>query len=329
MPRPTPGGILPAGAIRYCSPMTNHSHWPARIVALGECMLELSSEGPLWRLGAAGDSFNTALYLARSGAQVRYFTALGADPFSQDMLHDWQAENIDCSLVLRDSRRLPGLYAIRTDAHGERSFFYWRSQSAARALFELQGVEAALEAAAHCDLLYLTGITLSLFDAAGRARLCELARKVRTLGGRVAFDPNFRPQGWPDVTAAREAMNTIASLSDILLTTDSDERALWGFGTASESITHWHGLGAREVIVKQGGQGATASLAGEICTVPVPRAVKVVDTTGAGDSFNAAYLAARLRGATTAEAAAAGHELAGQVIQIRGAILPRAKGSSS
>src|SRR5262245_45929019 len=303
--------------------MTGAPLRPVRVVAAGECMLELSREGEQWRLGAAGDSFNTALYLARLGAQVRYLTALGTDPFSEQMRADWSAEGIDLSLVLDDPERLPGLYAIRTDAQGERSFYYWRERAAVRRLFELPGIDAALQAAADCDLLYLTGITLSLFDAAGRQRWLELARQVRGRGGCVAFDPNYRPRGWSSAAEAGQALRTIASAIDIVLTTDEDERALWNLDGAEGSFAHWQSLGVAEVGLKRGAQGALVRSGGVVVNVPSPAAVQVVDTTGAGDSFNAAYLMDRLQGAPAAEAARAGHRLAGRVVQTRGAILPR------
>jgi 2-dehydro-3-deoxygluconokinase len=296
-----------------------------RVVAAGECMLELSRQGELWRLGAAGDSFNTALYLRRLGAEVRYLTALGTDPFSEEMLQSWEQEGLDTSLVLRDPSRLPGLYAIRTDEQGERSFHYWRQHAAARQLFRLPGIDTALQAASGCDLLYLTGITLSLFDVVERQRWVDLASEVRSRGGTVAFDPNYRPQGWPSVAEAREAVESIAPHVSILLTTDADERLLTGLRSNADIFAHWRNAGVGEVVVKRGSEGAAAQSATEYVEVPVPEAVRVVDSTGAGDSFNAAYLATRLRGGSVRQAAHAGNVLAGAVVQVPGAILSPAQ----
>jgi 2-dehydro-3-deoxygluconokinase len=294
-----------------------------RVVAAGECMLEMSRCGDLWRLGAAGDSFNTALYLARLGMSVRYFTAVGQDPFSEEMLGSWAQEGLDTSLVLRDPGRLPGLYAIRTDERGERSFFYWRQHSAARQLLQLPGSEAALQAATRCDLLYLTGITLSLFDAAGRRRWLELAAAVRRHGGVVAFDPNYRPQGWSNAAEARAAFEAMALEVSIWLTTNDDERLLFGDDETALVCDRWRGAGVGEVVVKQGAAGAAVQCGAKTIEVPVEVAAPVVDTTGAGDAFNAAYLASRMRGMGIRQAAEAGNLLAGAVVQVPGAILPR------
>lgn len=293
-----------------------------RVVAAGECMLELARQDGLWRLGAAGDSFNTALYLRRLGAEVRYLTALGTDPFSEEMLQAWVLEGLDTSLVLRDPAHLPGLYAIRTDAHGERSFHYWRQHAAARHLFHLPGIDTALQSAASCDLLYLTGITLSLFDAVERKRWTDLAAEVRCRGGTVALDPNYRSQGWGSAAEARQAVESIAPHVGILLTTDLDESQLFGTSGTADILSRWRNAGVGEVVVKRGGDGAIARTAAETVEVAVPEVVRVVDSTGAGDAFNAAYLSVRLRGGSVREAVHAGNILAGAVVQVAGAILP-------
>jgi 2-dehydro-3-deoxygluconokinase len=295
------------------------------VVAAGECMLELSRRGDGWQLGAAGDSFNTALYLRRLGVEVGYLTALGADPFSEEMLRSWRGEGLDTSLVLRDPACLPGLYAIRTDERGERSFHYWRQQSAVRQLFRLPDSDVAVLAATRCDLLYLTGITLSLFDATERGRWLQLAAEVRSHGGTVAFDPNYRPQGWASITEARAAVESIASQLSIVLTTDADEKLLFGTSSHTEVLARWRDLGVAEVVVKRGAQGAAAQWGSESEEVAVPQVVRVVDSTGAGDAFNAAYLATRLGGGDLRQALYAGNVLAGAVVQAPGAILSLAQ----
>ncbi len=173
-----------------------------RVVAAGECMLELARQGELWRLGAAGDSFNTALYLQRLGAKVRYFPALGRDPFSEEMLHSWAREGLDTSLVLRDPERLPGLYAIRTDDQGERSFYYWRQNAAARQLFRQPGIDAMLQAAADCDLLYLTGVDLRGQPLETRKQALRKL-KLPTDRGRMRFGDHLVGDG-PQFVAEAE-----------------------------------------------------------------------------------------------------------------------------
>jgi len=292
------------------------------IVCFGECMLELSGgvSAPA-RLGFGGDTFNTAVYLARLGLTPSYLTAVGCDPYSEAMLAFWRSEGLATELALRCPDRLPGLYAVHVSTAGERRFYYWRRDSAARALFAAPGCDAALRTAGTADLLYLSGITLSLYTREERARLCDLAASVRRRGGEVAFDPNYRPAGWPTAEEARAALREFAPHVSVALPTLEDEQALWG-GDAAAAVARWRGSGAREIVVKQGPLGALAATPEFEGQVPVPAPITALDTTAAGDAFNAAYLASRLRRQPALEAVRLGHTLAGIVIQHPGAITP-------
>lgn len=288
----------------------------ARIVCVGEGMLELSRRGDSWQLGYGGDTLNTAIHLARAGHDVAYLTALGADPFSRDMKRQWHAEGLDTSLVLAHPIRQAGLYAIDTDDAGERSFTYWRDTSAAREMFALPDSDAAVAQAVRADLLYFSLITLAILPAAGRSRLLSLAKQT----GRVAFDGNYRPRLWSNSDEATHARDAAIALADIGLPTLEDERALSGEPDADSVAHSWQSLGCEETVVKLGAEGCRLP-EGEILSPPKPLAA--VDTSGAGDAFNAGYLDARLRGASISEAANAGHGLAGWTIMRPGAIPPR------
>jgi len=292
-------------------------------VAIGECMLELSDAGNrTWRMSTAGDTYNTSVYLSRLGVRTAYLTALGTDPFSAEMRQTWEIEGLDTSLVLTAPDRLPGLYAIRNDEIGERSFFYWREQSAVRSLFSLPGIDMALASAGRAQVLYLSGITLSLFDRPGLVRLAELCTAVHAQGGDVAFDPNYRPRGWRDPSVARATIAEFAPLVTIALPTLEDEVALHSEARAEETIERWRRSGAREIAVKMGPQGCIVADAASMWSIPT-KAASALDTTGAGDSFNAGYLAARRAGRPLVDAAAYGNRLAGEVIRHLGAIMPR------
>ncbi len=290
------------------------------ITVIGEAMLELSrSDGDGWNLRYGGDVINTAVHLARSGDTVRLASALGCDPMSADLRAQWEAEGVDTRLVLAAADRLPGLYAIETDAVGERTFHYWRSEAAARQMFALPESESMIAQAAQSDLLYFSLITLAILPDEGREALLSLCQRVRAQGGRVAFDGNYRARLWSDPAVARHWRDRAIALADIGLPTLADEVEMGEADDARDAALRWGaGLG-REIIVKLGGEGCRV---GEQLVAP-PRLIDVIDSSGAGDAFNAGYLHARLAGAAPDDAALSGHRLAGWNIGRRGAIPAR------
>ena len=298
----------------------------SRIASIGECMLELSaaeSKPDLRRLGFGGDTLNTAIYLARLGVPVDYVTALGDDPYSERMIEAWKTEAVGTQLVQRVAGRLPGLYMIEVDEVGERRFFYWRQQAPAREIFGNAATDDLCNALLQYEWLYLSGISLSLYGEAGRERLFDLLRQFRARGGKVAFDSNYRPRAWPSVEVARREIRDQLALTDLVLSSLEDETGLNNVTSSEEACDLIHGLGPRTVVIKQGVQGCVVSIDGHKSTVPALRVAKIVDATAAGDSFNAGFLGATLRGEDPLQAARLGHRCAAIVIGYPGAIVPR------
>jgi 2-dehydro-3-deoxygluconokinase len=294
----------------------------ARIVLIGEAMLELSRKhGGGWNMGYGGDTLNTAVHLARAGHDVAYLTAMGTDPFSDDLVNtEWRGEGLDTSLVLRHPTRGAGLYAITTDETGERSFTYWRDSSAAREMFALPGIAAALATAEQADLIAYSLITLAILPPDAREQLFALCQRARARGGKVAFDGNYRPRLWASAEEARAARDQAIACADIGLPTLEDESLLSDDSTADAVAEHWRELGCTETIVKLGAEGARL-LDGNI--LPPPEVLQPVDTSGAGDAFNSGYLAARMDGESVADAVMAGQRLAGWCVMRAGAIPAR------
>jgi 2-dehydro-3-deoxygluconokinase len=297
----------------------------ARVMAIGEVMVEFA-RGTDGRYGLAigGDTFNTAVYLARAGVETGYATALGDDAFSDRIFAAASGEGIETTAMLRVPGRMPGLYVIDTDQRGERSFNYWRDTSPARDLFELPGWESVAESLVESSMVYLSGVTLSLYSNVSLGRLLATLEFARERGSKIVFDGNFRPRGWAgDVARARAVYAEALKRSTIALPTYDDEATLWGDGSPAATAERIATFGVNEIVVKNGANGALVRAAGVSHLVPIPEPIEAVDTTAAGDSFNAAYLAARLGDASPETAAEAGHQLAGLVIRHRGAIMPR------
>src|SRR3954470_4548224 len=135
------------------------------VVSVGEVMVGLSRDDDgRFALAYGGDTFNTAVYLARAGVPVVYATALGDDPYSDAALALAAAEGVTSDLVVRVPGRMPGLYLVETDSSGERQFYYWRDNSPARELFELADWARIAESLLTAGLVYFSGITLSLYS---------------------------------------------------------------------------------------------------------------------------------------------------------------------
>lgn len=295
-----------------------------RIACLGEVMVEVArTGGDAARIGVAGDTFNTAVYLSRAlgPGRVAYVTALGLDRQSDRILDALRAEALDPTHVARLPGQMPGLYLIDTDERGERSFSYWRSSSAARRMF---GPESGLTPGFldGFDTLYLSGISIAILDPVARDKLAAGLTHFRARGGRVAFDSNHRPALWPDVATARAEMSRFIALTDIAFPSQDDEAALFGEVGIQAILDRYAHAGIRQGALKCGAAGAIALDGSGLLRPPSPD-VTVVDTTAAGDSFNAGFLAELDRGSDMATCLAAAAKLAERVIAVRGAILPR------
>lgn len=300
-----------------------------RVVSIGECMVELA-RGPDGRFGLAygGDTFNTAVYMARGGVNIAYATALGDDPYSDGIRALANSENVAGDLIGAEPGRMPGLYMIETSPNGERSFSYWRDRAPARELFDDGGSADLLAAMSQARLIYFSGITLSIYSGPGRDAFATALTAARANGARIAMDNNFRPRGWgTDPVSARNNARPVFErfwrLADIALPTFDDEQALWGDAAPAEAASRLATLGINEIVIKNGADGALVHSGGVASMVACPVSITAVDTTAAGDSFNGGYLAARMRGERPTAAASAGHRLAGIVIQHRGAIVPK------
>lgn len=291
------------------------------LFGIGECMVEMSpADEDRYRLGFAGDTFNTCWYLRRElpQATVAYLSAVGTDKMSDRMLDFMRTGGVDTSHVARLPDATVGLYLIDL-ARSERSFSYWRSDSAARRLAnDAKHLTASL---ARARLAYFSGITMAILPPKGRRALLGALKKARADGCLVAFDPNLRPALWGDASEMRSEITRAAEVADIILPSYDDEKSGFGDATPQDSVARYAKLGAPIVVLKNGASRIYARAHGVDHQMAVPFAERVVDTTAAGDSFNAGFLAAHLLGRDVLSAMSAGARLSGRVIGSRGALV--------
>ncbi len=294
-----------------------------RHVCIGECMVEMAptEAAATYRMGFAGDTMNTAWYLRRrldAADRVDYFTAVGTDTVSDQLVAFLKNAGIGTDHVQRRPDLTVGLYMIQLD-QGERSFNYWRGQSAARTL--AQDVTALDTALRGAEMAYFSGITAAILPKAERAGFLDALLRFRAGGGQVVFDPNLRPKLWPSPDDMTNAIMDAAAVSTMVLPSFEDEAAWFGDADPTATAQRYAGVGARTVLVKNGSDQIVVLSDGQTSCHPPEKVDHIVDTTAAGDSFNAGYLAAILTGAPLAEAVAKGASLAARVIQSRGALV--------
>jgi 2-dehydro-3-deoxygluconokinase len=297
-----------------------------RVVSVGEVVIELVRDGDgRYVLGYAGDAFHTAIYLARNGAQTSIATALGNDRYSDDALKVAIAEGVSTDLVLRVNDRVPGVSLVEAHANG-RSAEIWREASPARQMFELPGWDRVAEKIVAAGLIYFSGVTLSLFSNVGLGRMLAALEFGRERGAKIAFDSNWRFASWRgDDQRARAVFSEALKRTDMALPSFADEARLWGDASPKATVERLTTFGVKEIVVKNGASPALVHCDGYSTEVPVPQQLEATDARAAGDAFNAAYIAARLRKESPENAALAGHRLAAEVLQHTGTILPHPK----
>lgn len=295
----------------------------SRIVSVGECMVELAphAQADTYRMGIAGDTLNTAWYLRKlmpANWHIDYFTAVGKDGASKRATDFLEKSGIGTDHVITHETRTIGLYLIELDK-GERTFSYWRGQSAARTLADDKApLEAAFE---NADIVYLSGITIAILDKQARDKLFSVLSKYRKNGGQVVFDSNLRPKLWDTTHEMKETVMQFASISDIVLPSFDDEADWFGDVDLQATAKRYADSGVKTVIVKNGSNTMLGISGSQSVLVSPQKITDIVDTTAAGDSFNAGFLNAFLQGKDLETSMQEAANLAGKVVQKSGALV--------
>lgn len=297
---------------------------PKTIITVGEAMVEFRrNDAAGWDQGFAGDTLNVAwalrALLSADEAYVGFLTRIGTDAFSNHFHEFVSASGIDADFLAPDPDRTIGLYTIETDSTGEREFSYWRGQSAARQLASKP--DTLLRALTGADLVYFSGITLAILSTKDRDGFFDVLGAMKQQGAQLAFDPNIRPRLWEDARTMCDAVEAAASLSDIVLPTFDDESSAFGDANPNDTLARYRALGVREVVVKDGVNATRYISDEEAGEIEVSNVVAALDTTGAGDSFNGAFLASRLRGLNVPAAIRLGQAVSKAVVGQRGALI--------
>ena len=304
--------------------MTNNG--TLKICAIGEVMIEMAPlGGAQYQRGFAGDTFNTLWHMAQilgPRARAGYVTKVGTDALSDESVEMLSTDGLDPTATGRDPERTMGLYLIALK-DAERSFHYWRAQSAAK---QLAADPAWLaQQVAGADLIHVSGITVAILSPDDRATLLHTLSQARRNGSLVSFDPNIRPALWASQRDIQSTLPGFLTETDIALPSFDDETTHWGDATPEATRSRFLEAGAKHVLVKNGSDPVVAHVNGKDLEISTPLATGIIDTSGAGDAFNAGFLSAFLSGAQAEHAIQAGQRVSAEVIRHLGARIPKSK----
>lgn len=291
-----------------------------KVVCFGECMLEVKiEEYPRARVSYGGDTYNCAYYLALLGINAYFMTSIGDDKPSKRLLRQWQLDGVNIDFVQVLAQKKLGLYCIETDASGERSFSYWRENSAPSYFFLECDISRLLKKFNSSDWFYFSLISLAILQGRSRPRFIEFLKQLRELGVKLAFDNNYRPALWSSRELACQYLDQVLPLIDIYLPSVEDEMAIRAEGE-SAALARLSALNIAEVVIKNGAADCHLYTRASHYHYPFEK-VAVIDSTAAGDSFNAGYIGARLDNKSPRVAIKSACQLAAQVIMHPGAII--------
>ncbi len=297
-----------------------------KVAVIGECMVELyQNKQGLYKQTFGGDTFNCSVYLKRTlKARVEYITVLGEDELSNKMIDFFKKQEIHTTYIDRLKNRNLGLYIINTKK-GERTFSYWRGEAAAKELFLTNSLKKIENELLSYDMIYFSAITLAIMSENGRMNLFKIIKKARVRGVKIAFDSNYRPRLYKNSDEARQIYNQAIHYCDIFLPSIDDEKELWGDLNSNSIIKKALDAGISEIVIKCGKEDIIYHYENITKTIKTKQLKNIIDSTSAGDSFNGAYLAFRLKGKTIKQSIKKAQELASKVIMHKGAIMPKRK----
>ena len=295
------------------------------IYFIGECMVELRAmSAATLHQSFAGDVYNSAVYLKRCFPQVTtsVVTALGQDNLSNKMLERFESEQINTQLVFAHDTKVPGMYYIETDEHGERSFIYWRNDSAAKKVVDFLDADA-LEQLSQGDMFFFSGISLAIIEESAREDFWKVVKELKDAGVKIVFDPNYRARLWNSVEETKEQYHLAFTFADITLPGVEDLTTLYGVHSVEAVVEYLKPYQIEEIVVKNGPESVVTKEGDTLQSHTIIPVTNVVDTTSAGDAFNGVYLGARLSDKSISSAVQLAAKAAGTVIQQPGAIAPK------
>ena len=262
------------------------------VLCLGEPLLEFNQikEGnkKTYSSGYGGDTSNTAISIARQGMSVGFISKVGKDQFGWELLELWKREKVDYSHVSIHPEAPTGIYFVTHDADGHH-FTYYRSGSAA---CQMTPLDLPKDDLSQTRILHLSAITQAISVSSCETAFAAIFQ-ARKNGVKVSYDTNLRLKLWA-LDRARDVINRTVPMCDVIMPSLEEATSLTGLVDPEEITDYFFELGAKLVVLKQGSHGARVSDGKENLNIPGHK-VKAIDATGAGDTFDGAFLSEWIR----------------------------------
>ncbi len=292
-----------------------------RICSIGECMVEFSNiQKDIFKLGYAGDTANSAIYLSRLGAKSSFVSSIGSDDFSNKMLTFLKKEKVQTHNIYKSKNKTIGLYVIKNNNNGERNFFYWRSNSAAKTIFENVSHKILYDQISKYDAIYFSGISLSIYNQKSISKFYKVLRLLKKDGVQIYFDFNVRLNNWESKKIAQQTILKFSRISDIIFVTKDDLNNL-DFKNYKNIIKKNF---KNKITIFRSGYG-DVEVYNKSCFEKYKFNFnkKVKDTTGCGDAFNACFIYNYFTNKKIEKCLELAHRLGKTVANFKGAIIDK------
>ena len=300
----------------------------SKVLFIGEAMLELvNTSKNMLAKSFAGDVYNTGVYMKRAYPKLNasLLTAVGQDSLSQEFIQKVKNEQLDTKAIGISEDRHLGTYMVVNDDVGERSFIYWRSDSAAKSMMSALNSEQSdyiQSTFNNQGVVFFSGITVAILRPSEREQFWVMLERLKQAGALIVYDPNYRPALWESVAVAKQEMEKAFTLSDWLMPGVDDFKTLYGMSTVTQCLDFCAQFNFDELVLKQGEKSVHVVNEDGHFEFEIVKSNNVVDTTSAGDAFNGIYLGARLSQSTPEVATKLANYAASKVIETPGAIMP-------
>lgn len=293
-----------------------------KICSIGECMIEMSNlKDNKYIQSFAGDTFNFLVYIARFEHKTSFLSAIGNDYYSSNLIQFFKKENISTKLLHKIKNTNLGLYLIKNNSLGEKEFFYWRESSPVRNFLNYINVKDIIDKLLKQDLIYFSGITLSLLNKIGLLNLNKIIKILNNKNKIIVFDYNIRTKGWLNLYDARDQINKFLKFVSIAFASGEDIKFLYGNNNMKniKNIIHEHNI--KSFIYRKNSNQTYFLSKNKSIFIKNKIFNKIIDSSGAGDAFNAAYISHLLSGNNTINCLKFGDQIAKKVLMKKGAII--------